>query len=241
MLPNVLILIRLVARNARDTLPLIATVVIFQYLVIRQPLPDVAHTLLGAALVIVGLTLFLEGLTMSLFPLGAAMMKSILERGQLGLLLLFAFGIGFGSTVAEPALITVTSQAAEVAYAQADSARIEQNALIFRVVCATAVGLAVVVGCLRIVRGWSASAFVVGGYGLVFLLAVATQSPLTAIAFDAGSAATSAINVPLISAMGVGLATLLKGRNPLVDGFGVVALCSVMPMLGLLLCSLFLA
>jgi len=237
---SLLILGRLIIKNARDMLPLIGVVLCFQYLVIRQPLPDLGQIIFGLLLVVVGLTLFLQGLAMSLFPLGGALAESTLKFASIWLMMTFAFAIGFSSTIAEPALINVTSQAAAVAFTDGGSELVNRNAVILRTLCALAVGLAVMMGCLCIIKGWAATWFVLASYGLVISLAAVTASPLTAIAFDAGSAATSAINVPLISAIAIGLATLTQGRNPLVDGFGVVALCSTMPMLGILLFAAFL-
>ena len=231
-------ILKLIFQNALDMLPIVLVIVVFQYLVLRQPLPNLVETLLGALLVLLGLTFFVQGLTMSLFPLSESIVRALAYRANVWLLMAFAFAIGFGSTFAEPALIAVTNEAAAVAFPDAGQG-LKHNALMLRYACAIAVGLAVMIGCLRIIKGWPAHWFVIGGYILTMALAYATQSPLTAIAFDAGAAATSAINIPVISAIGVALASMISGRSALVDGFGMVALCSVMPMLGLLLSSLF--
>ncbi len=235
MASKLILLLRLILNNGRDMLPVVIVVVAFQYLVIQQPFPDVARLAWGALMVLLGLTLFIRGLTMSLFPLGESLVSALAYRANIWLLLAFAFSIGFGSTVAEPALIAVTKQAAEAAYSTAGSHAIERAALLFRLGCAVAVGIAVMVGSFYIVRGWSTARLVLISYGLVGVIAVLTQQPLAGIAFDAGAAATSAINIPLISAMAMGLATMIRGRSPMVDGFGVVAMCSVMPMLVLLI------
>lgn len=231
-------ILRLIFQNALDMLPVVLVIAAFQYLVLRQPLPNLADTLLGALLVLLGLTFFVQGLTMSLFPLSESIVRALAYRANIWLLMAFAFAVGFGSTFAEPALIAVTNEAAAVAFADTPQ-HLEQNALLLRYGCSIAVGLAVMIGCLRILKGWPAHWFVIGGYALTLLLAMTTPSPLTAIAFDAGAAATSAINIPVISAIGVALANMISGRNPMVDGFGMVALCSVMPMIVLLFCSFF--
>ena len=117
---------------------------------------------------------------------------------------------------------------------------VQRNALILRLACAVAVGLAVAIGTFFVVKGWSTARLVLGVYGIAMVVALSTGTPLTAIALDSGASATSAINIPLISAMGVGLASIIKGRSPLSDGFGLVALCSVMPIIVLLVGSHFL-
>lgn len=240
MTSRLLLLLRLILGNARDMLPVILVVAFFQYVIVGLPLPNLASTLAGAIMVLVGLTLFVQGLSMSLFPLGESLVEALAVRANIWLLMAFAFFIGFGSTFAEPALIAVTNLASEVSFAEGGPELIERNALILRYGCALAVGIAVMLGGLKILLGWRAHWLVLGVYGLTAIIAVVTDSPLTAVAFDAGSAATSAINVPLISAFGVGLATMIRGRNPMTDGFGIVALCSAMPMATLLIGSQFL-
>lgn len=231
--------LQLIFRNVLDILPIVLVVAVFQYLVIRQPLPDLTSTLAGSLLVLLGLTLFVQGMTMSLFPLGESIVRTLAYRANLWLLLTFAFAVGFGSTVAEPALIAVTNEAAAAAFADSSAEQIRLNALLLRNACALAVGLAIMIGCIRIIKGWPGFWFVIGGYLLAVSLAALSNSPLTAIAFDAGAAATSAINIPLISTIGVSLASMISGRNPMVDGFGLVALCSVMPMIVILVSALF--
>src|SRR5690606_2740016 len=166
----------------------------------------------------------------SLFPLGERLAEEFARKGNLGLLLLFAFAVGFGSTVAEPALIAVAEQAA-TAMVSDRGGDLRITALVIRLATSAAVGVAVVLRCLRISRGWPAYAPVLAAYGLALLLVILHPTNMLGIAFDAGAAATSAINIPLIAALGIGLATVLEGRSPLVDGFGAVALASAMPML----------
>ncbi len=240
MLQNLSLLLRTLATNARDMLPIIVVVAAFQYLVIQQPFADVRGLLLGALMVLVGLTLFIEGMSMSLFPLGESLVTALAYRANIWLLAAFAFCIGAGSTAAEPALIAVTTEAAKAAYSELGGDVVQRNALILRLACAVAVGLAVAIGTFFVVKGWSTARLVLGVYGIAMVVALSTGTPLTAIALDSGASATSAINIPLISAMGVGLASIIKGRSPLSDGFGLVALCSVMPIIVLLVGSHFL-
>lgn len=225
--------------NGRDMLPVLAIVAVFQALVISEPVPNLGGKLFGVLAILLGMTLFVQGLLTSVFPLGEGLADRVTRRGSLWLLLLFGFAVGFGSTVAEPALASVTSQAA-VAVAEAPTTelrydQVETYALILRFAASIAVGLAVALGMLRILRGWRASWFVLGGYALAALLILGEPSHVTGIAFDAGAAATSAINIPLIAAIGVGLASVVHGRTVLVDGFGMVAFASVMPMVTILL------
>ena len=229
---------RLLGQNLRDLLPIILVIAFFQFVVIGVPLEDVGTRLLGLVLVLLGLTFFVSGLEASIFPIGESLADALARRGSVVLLLTFAFLLGFGSTFAEPALAAVADQAAEAA---ASSGVIDKTpetlahySLIMRLASAVAIGIGVTIGVLRIVWGLPAAWFVVGGYGLVALLILTGPDTFVSIAMDAGGAATSATNVPLMSALAIGLATIMRGRSPLVDGFGVVALASIMPMLVIL-------
>lgn len=227
--------LRLLLRNGLDMLPVVAIIAGFQYGIIGQPFSQgLPELLLGVLLILVGLTLFVEGLSMSLFAIGDSLVKALTYKGNIWLLAAFAFCVGTGSTIAEPALIAVTNEAAQAAFASQGEPAVQRNAYVFRLSCGIAVGLALTTGMLFVVKGWSTGKLVLLGYLVATALAIVTRSPLTAIALDAGAAATSAINIPLISAMGVGMASLIKGRNPVLDGFGLVALCSVTPTVVLL-------
>jgi hypothetical protein len=235
---------RVLLESLRDLAPLLLVVGVFYGLVLRVPPPGIGERLAGAALVLVGLAFLVRGLAMSLFPLGEALADTFARRGSVPLLLAFAFAIGFGSTVAEPALQAVAVQAGSAAAAAglvADGdAGAGRLALLLRYTTALAVGAGVMLGCLRILLGWPSWWLPLGGYGAAALLALAGETPLQGAAFDAGAAATSAINIPLIAALGIGLASAIRGRRPLADGFGLVALASVMPMIALLLGALLL-
>lgn len=222
-------------QNGRDLAPVVFVVAFFQFVIVQQPVPDMVEKLLGLVLVLLGLTLFLAGLSLSLFPLGERLAEEFARRASLWLLLAFAFAVGFGSTVAEPALIAVAEQAATALAIAEGPNEIARTALILRLATSIAVGLSVVLSCIRIVLGWSALVPVLVIYGMACLLVLVQPSPMAGIAFDAGAAATSAINIPLIAALGIGLATVLEGRSPLTDGFGAVALASAMPMITILL------
>jgi hypothetical protein len=227
-------LLRSIGRTGRDLLPIVLVLAFFQVLVLQEPVPDLLDILAGALFVLLGLAVFLAGLTMSLFPLGERLAEEFARKGNLWLLLLFAFAIGFGSTVAEPALIAVAEQAAATMVSADSHGNVQTTALVIRLATSAAVGLSVVLSCIRIIRGWPAFAPVLAIYALTLLVAILHPTGMQGIAFDAGAAATSAINVPLIAALGIGLATVLEGRSPLADGFGAVALASAMPMIVIL-------
>ena len=228
------------ARNGRDLAPIIIVVAFFQFAIVQQPVEDLGMKLVGLVFVLLGLSLFLAGLSWSLFPLGERLAEEFAQRANLALLLAFGFAVGFGSTVAEPALVAVTEQAA-TAMASADAQdEIARNALALRLATSVAVGLSVVLSLLRIVLGWPVLAPILAIYGVAALLVLLQPLPMAGIAVDAGAAATSAINIPLIAAVGIGLATALEGRSPLADGFGAVALASAMPMITILIGATFL-
>ena len=219
----------------RDVAPIIVVVGFFQLVVIRQSLPDLDRILLGGIAVVVGLALFIRGLELALFPLGELMAAGLARRGSLAWLSLFAFALGFSTTVAEPALIAIADEAAAVAAADgviASTAAVRADyALGLRLTVAVSVGTAIVVGVIRIIRGWSVLWLIVAGYVGVVLMTMVAPADVIGIAYDSGGVTTSTVTVPLVTALGVGLASAVKGRNPLVDGFGLIAFASLTPMI----------
>jgi uncharacterized membrane protein (DUF2068 family) len=218
-----------------DLAPILTVVLIFQVLVIRQPVPDVASLILGTFFVVLGLTLFIQGLEQSLFPLGESMAYAFARKGSLLWLLVFAFCLGFGTTVAEPALIAVAEEAANIAskahfIEQTDSAK-ENYAFGLRFTVALSVGFAILIGVLRIIRGWPLYYLIIGGYCGVMIMTAFAPAEIIGIAYDSGGVTTSTITVPLVTALGVGLANAIKGRNPMTDGFGLIAFASLTPMI----------
>ena len=218
-----------------DLLPIILVIAFFQLIVLRQPLPDLGDVIFGGLLVIVGLTLFVEGLEMGLFPIGETMAHSLARKGSLFWLLCFAFALGFSTTVAEPALIAVANEAAEIAVRENlfEPGQTSQKgyALGLRLSVAVSVGFAILIGVLRILKGWPLHYLILSGYGIVMLLTIFAPEEIIGIAYDAGGVTTSTVTVPLVAALGVGLAAIIKGRNPLIDGFGLIAFASLMPMI----------
>jgi len=217
-----------------DLVPILTVVLIFQVLIIRQPVPDVVSLVTGTVFVVLGLTLFVQGLEQSLFPLGESMAYAFARKGSLIWLLAFAFSLGFGAAIAEPALMAIADKAAEIAGTAKipGSSQAEQDnyALGLRITVAFSVGFALLIGVLRIIRGWPVYYPVFCAYGSIAVITPFAPSEIIGIAYDVGGIATSAITVPLVTALGVGLATAIKGRNPMTDGFGLVVFASLTPM-----------
>ncbi len=218
----------------RDLAPIIGVVVFFQVIVLRQPFPDLPGVIIGLGFVILGLAFFVLGLEMGLFPIGEVMAEALARKGSLFWLLVFGFGLGFSTTVAEPALIAIAKEAASVAAAgefiESDPASMDSYAMGLRITVAFSVGLAILVGLIRIIRGWPVHYLIIGGYlGVMGMTAIA-PAEIVGIAYDSGGVTTSTVTVPLVTALGVGLATTIRGRNPLVDGFGLIAFASLLPM-----------
>ncbi len=226
---------RLTMGTLRDLAPIIVVVAFFQIVVLEKPFPNLEIVIGGLALVMLGLTLFVQGLELGLFPLGEAMAGGFARKGSLFWLLAFAFSLGFGTTVAEPALIAVAGEASRAAahagvVADTDAAR-ETYALGLRITVAVAVGVSLVIGVFRIIMGWPIQYFMIAGYILVVIMTSLAPEEIVGIAYDLGGVTTSTVTVPLVAALGVGLASSIKGRNPLVDGFGLIALACLMPII----------
>lgn len=221
--------------SVRDLIPIILVIAFFQLLVLRQPIPNLAGLLGGTLLVIIGLTLFVYGLKTGLFPIGETMAHSFATKGSLAWLSLFAFALGFGTTVAEPALIAVAAEAAEIAakggMIENTGPAMEAYADGLRYTVAISVGLAIVIGVVRIIMGWPVQYLIIGGYVGVVIMTAFAPPEIIGIAYDSGGVTTSTITVPLVTALGVGLATSIRGRNPMTDGFGLIAFASLTPMI----------
>lgn len=228
-------LYRSVRDSVRDLLPIIVVVAFFQFAVLRQPIPNLGDMALGLLMVVAGLTLFIRGLELGLFPIGEAMADGFVAKGSVGWLLLFGFALGFGTTVAEPALIAIADEAARSAamervIADSEAAR-KEFALGLRITVALSVGAAVVIGVIRILKGWPIQWFIIGGYIGVVVMTWFAPPSIIGIAYDSGGVTTSTVTVPLLTALGVGLAQAIRGRNPLIDGFGLIAFASLTPMI----------
>lgn len=229
------IFLRYFIGSARDLASIIAVIAFFQLVVLQQPIPNLSNIVAGVVLVMLGLTFFIRGLEMGLFPIGESMAYAFARKGSVFWLLLFAFCLGFGTTVAEPALIAVAQEAASVAAIGGVIAYTEEAmnsyATGLRYTVAISVGFAILVGVLRILKGWPIHYFIIAGYIGVVLMTTIAPDEIIGIAYDSGGVTTSTITVPLVTALGVGLASSIKGRNPMVDGFGLIALASLTPMI----------
>ena len=233
------------AGSARDLAPIIGVIAVFQALIIGQPLPDLLKTLVGLLLVVLGLAFFVVGLDSGLFPLGESLAEAFAQKGSLFWLLLFAFALGFGTTVAEPALIAVvaegTKAASESGIIKDTEASRQSFALMVRLTVALSVGLAIILGVLRILKGWPLPRLILSGYGLVMLLTLAAPREIIGLAYDSGGVTTSTVTVPLVTALGVGLARSIRQRDALTDGFGLIALASLTPMIFVMLYGIWVA
>jgi len=200
-----------------------------------QAVPNIWSLAGGIVLVLLGLTLFIQGLEMALFPIGGGMADAFAKKGSLFWLLLFAFALGFGTTAAEPALTAVAAEAASIASAAgADADNDEARATYafsLRLTVAISVGVALLVGVFRILKGWPVHYLIIGGYVAVVVMTFFAPTDIIGIAYDSGGVTTSTITVPLVTALGVGLAQVIRGRNPMIDGFGLIAFASLTPMI----------
>ena len=228
---------------ATDILPIVVVIAFFQIVVIQEPLPNAAEILGGMVLVVLGLALFIEGLEIALFPIGENMAQALTRKGSIFWLLTFAFLLGFSTTVAEPALVAVSQKAADVAVLggllENTPQAISSYATGLRLSVAFSVGVAILLGVLRILLGWPIHIIIIGGYILIMLVTMIAPKEIIGIAYDAGGVTTSTITVPLVTALGVGLATVIHGRNPMIDGFGLIAFASLLPMIFVMLYGIF--
>ena len=229
----------LLGGTLRDVAPIVLIIAFFQIFVLRQPVDNLADIAAGFVFVVLGLAIFVQGLEMALFPLGEALADAFARKGSLFWLLSFAFGLGFGTTVAEPALIAVGAEAAEVMAAAGFIAPGETSegyyAQALRYTVAVSVGVSLVIGVVRILKGWPIQWLIIAGYVVVVLLTTIAPEEIVGIAYDSGGVTTSTITVPLVTALGVGLASVIKGRNPMIDGFGLIAFASLLPIVFVLL------
>ncbi len=224
--------------SCKDLLPIVLVVAFFQIIVLDQPIPELGNILLGGLSVLIGLTFFVSGLRLGLFPIGENLAHSFVKKGHY-LAFLFAFALGFGTTIAEPALIAVANEAAIVASTggiiENTELTINKYAVDLRLTVALAVGISVMLGVARIIYGWPLHWLIILGYFLVMIITFISPDWIIGIAYDSGGVTTSTVTVPLVTALGVGLASSIRGRNPLTDGFGMIAICSLLPIIAVLI------
>jgi hypothetical protein len=222
-------------QSGRDLAPIVLVIGFFQVFILKSPLDGALGIGAGAVMVLLGLTLFVYGLELALFPIGEALAYALARKGSVFWLLVFAFLLGFGTTIAEPSLTAVANEASLVAsgaggIADTDEAR-ARYVMGLRMTVALSVGTALVLGVLRIVFGWSLPVMIISGYVLVLAMTAVAPAEIVGIAYDSGGVTTSTVTVPLVAALGVGLASSLRDRNPMTDGFGLIAFASLTPMI----------
>ncbi|WP_133406830.1 DUF1538 domain-containing protein [Parashewanella tropica] len=221
--------------SVRDLIPIILVVTFFEVFVLKQTPDDLMTIMIGLGFIVFGLTFFIFGLELGLFPIGESLAQALAKKGSTFWLVVFSFALGFGTTIAEPALTAVASEAADVAAKASAIANTEaakaSYALGLRITVAVSVGIAILLGVIRILKGWPIHYLIIGGYILVMLLTSVAPESIIGIAYDSGGVTTSTITVPLVTALGVGLASVIKGRNPMLDGFGLIAFASLTPMI----------
>ena len=225
----------------RDVVPIVGIIAFFQFVVLRRRVADPARVVLGLAAVVGGLALFLVGLDIGLFPLGRTMARQLSDPGFVavgaaaadpdwtayGTTYLFAFCLGFATTIAEPALISVATKAGQVSGGTIDP-------LALRIAVALGAGAGVTLGVVRICAGIPLPVFMIVGYVLVVLQTFRAPRAIVPLAYDSGGVTTSTITVPMVAALGLGLAEQLPGRSPLADGFGLIASAALFPMLSVM-------
>lgn len=212
-------------KNAfKDLLPIIVVVALFQGAIIQAMPDNLSSIIIGLVIVAVGLALFIRGLELGIFPIGESLAVDFAKKGSVFWLLLFAFTIGFSTTVAEPALIAIADKAALISHGLID-------AFWLRMTVALSVGFAIALGTLRILLGHPIAYYIISGYILVVIVTFFAPKEIIGLAYDSGGVTTSTVTVPLVAALGIGLASSIKGRNPAIDGFGLIAFASLTPMI----------
>lgn len=227
----------------RDVLPIALIIFGFQWLVIRRPMPNIKQTLIGFVYVLIGLSLFLIGLEKALFPLGKLMARQLTNPTFINETLtagsdafhwydykwvyLFAAAIGFATTIAEPALIAVAIKAEQVSVGAI-------NAWGLRVAVGVGVAIGLALGTFRIVTGTPLHYYIISGYVVILIQTIYAPRLITALAYDSGGVTTSTVTVPLVTALGLGLAATVPGRSALLDGFGLIAFASLFPIMTVL-------
>jgi hypothetical protein len=214
----------LLFKSFKDVVPLISVIFFFQLVVIGEPFPNTLLLLGGLFMVVFGLFLFMRGLEVGLFPLGESMAYSFAAKGNIWWLLFFAAAIGYTTTIAEPALIAIADKAEIIT-----GGRLTSFSL--RNVVAIGVAAGISIGTLRIILGHPIQYYIIPGYIFVMLITLFAPEEIIGLAYDLGGVTTSTVTVPLVTALGVGLASSISGRNPLVDGFGLIAFAALTPMI----------
>ncbi len=216
--------LKLLRESFRDLVPIVIVILFFQLAIIQAVPEGWVSTAVGLCIVGFGLAVFLQGLEIGIFPVGEGLAREFARNGSMKWVLIFGFLIGFGTTIAEPALVVIADKAASIS-----SGRIDAN--ILRLVVAGSVGFAILLGVYRIYKGHAIHYYIIAGYILVVGVTFFAPKEIIGLAYDLGGVATSTVTVPLVAALGIGLASSIKGRNPVIDGFGLIAFASLTPMI----------
>ena len=216
--------LKLLKESFRDLFPIVAVILVFQLLILQTVPESWLSTTIGLIIVGIGLAVFLLGLEIGIFPVGEKLAQNFASKGSTFWILLFGFMIGFGTTIAEPALTVIAEKAAAIS-----SGRIHADTL--RYVVALSVGFAILLGVFRIIKGHPIHYYIIAGYVLVVSVTFFAPKEIIGLAYDLGGVTTSTVTVPLVAALGIGLASTIKGRNPVIDGFGLIAFASLTPMI----------
>ncbi len=215
---------KLLSDSFKDLLPIILVIAFFQIFILQQVPRDLISILIGLVIVAIGLAIFIQGLEIGIFPIGESLAHEFAAKGSVIWLLIFAFAIGFSTTVAEPALIAIAKKAQLIS-----AGRIDADAL--RLTVALSVGCAIALGSWRIITGHPIHLYIITGYVIVVIFTFFVPAEIVGLAYDSGGVTTSTVTVPLVAALGVGLASSIRGRNPVIDGFGLIAFASLTPMI----------
>jgi len=224
--------------SAKDLAPIVLVISFFQIVVLQQAIPNLEGIIVGSGFILIGLTLFIHGLKLGLFPIGEVLAFSFVKKGSIFWLIVFSFALGFGATIAEPDLIVMANEAAKVAQIGGiitTETELSNYSQTLRYTVAVAVGLSVVIGVVKILKGWPIQNLIIGGYLLVIVTTFFSPDFIIGIAYDAGGVTTGPITVPLLTALGVGLSSSIRARNPLIDGFGMIAIASLLPIIAIML------
>ena len=214
----------LLGNSFKDLMPIILVIAFFQIFILQQVPEDLGSIVLGLFIVAVGLAVFIQGLEIGIFPIGENLAHEFAAKGSVFWLLSFAFAIGFSTTIAEPALIAIAGKAQVIS-----ECRIDANTL--RLTVALSVGFAISLGSWRIITGHPIHLYIITGYVIVVVFTFFVPVEIVGLAYDSGGVTTSTVTVPLVAALGVGLASSIRGRNPVIDGFGLIAFASLTPMI----------
>jgi len=216
--------LKLLKESFRDLLPIIIVILFFQLAIIQTVPSGWLNTAIGLAIVAIGLAIFLQGLEIGVFPIGEGLARDFAKSGWTTWILIFGFLIGFGTTIAEPALAVIANKAASISSGRIDST-------ILRFVVAGSVGFAILLGIFRIIKGHPIHYYIIAGYIIVVSITFFAPAEIIGLSYDLGGVTTSTVTVPLVAALGIGLASNIKGRNPVIDGFGLIAFASLTPMI----------